>query len=327
MPETSHSRVKFWRRCHRQYHYRYAERLKRKRKAAPLLKGEILHALLDARSMKKNPLAVLETYAKDYKNLFIEEQEMYGDIIGDMRRIYEGYSLEYANDGFEVLASEEFVACDLAGGLRFVGYIDKRVVDKHGRMWLMEHKTGKNIPPAENRYYDLQSLMYVWAFNQTHKTERISGVVWDYIRTKPPTIPQQLKAGGISIAKNITTDHRTFMAAIEEYGLDPLDYSERLDDLKAQESPFYRRITLPNPSQAMIDEIVADFQNTSIELYGLNAVSKARNLCRECSFCEYRDLCDAELRGHDAAFIRKSEFEIREASAHGYQEVSEDVGD
>lgn len=320
MPEASWSRVKTWRRCHRAYDYKYGQRLARKKPKPPLLRGSILHEMLDARALKMNPLAVLKKYNDQYKSLFIEEQEMYGDIINDLRRVYEGYDRLYANDGYTFLSSEEFVATDVVEGLRFVGYIDKRVADKQGRIWLVDHKTGRNIPGADSRYSDLQLLLYVWAYNREHKNERISGVIWDYIRTKPPTVPEVLKKGGLSIAKNINTDYETYMEAIADNDLDPKDYKERLADLKAQESPFYRRITLPNPPACMVDQVVADFQNTAIELHTLAPVSKARTMTRDCSWCEFHSICDAELRGHDAKFVRESEFIIKEPSEHGDEE-------
>jgi hypothetical protein len=320
MPEASYSRVKTWRRCHRMYHYKYHERLARKKPKAPLLKGSILHEMLDARAIKQNPIAILNKYAAQYKSLFIEEREMYGDLIEDLRRIYGGYDRLYADDGLTVLASEEFVATDILDGLRFIGYIDKRVVDKNNRVWIMDHKTGRNIPGVDSRYADLQLLLYVWAYNRDHKHDRISGVIWDYVRTKPPTIPELLKKGGLSVAQNVNTDYETFMTAIQDNDLNPKDYKERLAQLKNQESPFYRRITLPNPPQLMIDQVVADFQNTAIELHTLSKVSKCRNMTKDCSWCEFHSICDAELRGHDADFIRESEFIVKDPSEHGNEE-------
>jgi hypothetical protein len=320
MPVASWSRIRTWRRCHRQFDYKYAQRLARRKPKPPLLRGAILHEMLDARSMKLNPIKILDGYAKQYKSLFVEERELYGDIIEDLRRIYQGYDMQYADDGYKTLASEEFVATDMSNNLRFIGYIDKRVVDQHGRQWIMDHKTGKNIPGADARYSDLQLLLYVWAYNKEHPTDRISGVIWDYVRTKPPTIPELLKKGGLSIAKNINTDYATYMQAIEDNDLDPADYKERLTDLQAQESPFFRRVLLPNPSAKMVEQVVEDFRNTAIECVTLSPVSKARNMTRDCSSCEFHSICDAELRGADADFIRKNEFIVKDPNEHGDQE-------
>jgi hypothetical protein len=255
----------------------------------------------------------------------LEEREIYGDLVEDMKRIYEGYERFYADEKLKVQASEEFVATDIANDIRFIGYIDKRVIDSQGRLWIMDHKTSRSIPGPDARYSDIQLLFYVWAWNREHKHDKVSGVIWDYVRTKPPTIPEVLKSGELSVAKNITTDHYTYFKAIKDNKLDPDNYEEILSRLKAQESPFFLRVRLPNPPPGMVDQVVEDFRNTAIELTHLSKISTARNLGRDCSTCEYFSVCHAELRGQDADYIRKAEYIVKEPRENGEEETEEET--
>lgn len=323
MPQTGFSMVRSYRRCPKQYEYKYIRALQRKKPAPPLIRGSILHEMLDARALNKPAKKVLATYEEKYSGLFREEQETYGeDFLGDIRKIYDGYLRRYgADEGIEWLASEEFVAVDLSKTLRYTGHLDKRLrTQKDGRHWIMDHKTHKNIPTEEHRYSDYQILLYAWAYNQTHPSTPVDGVVWDYIRTKAPRVPEPLKKGGLSQAVNQDTDYATYTRTLAQLKIDPAPYAEFLEGLKKRsETKFYQRIFLPLPPKAMVESVVKDFRETSTIMHGLKVYP--RTMTRDCSWCEYYRLCNSELRGLDAAFIQKTEYEVK---AIGDQNIEED---
>ena len=104
MEQISFSEVNSYRRCPKAWSYRYFERLKRKFKGVRLLRGEILHEMLNAYINTKihglkydgeDPWDVLEVYADKYAAYFEEERELHGDIIGDCGKIFEGYLRKY----------------------------------------------------------------------------------------------------------------------------------------------------------------------------------------------------------------------------------------
>lgn len=316
MPETRYSMVKAYRRCPKSLEYKYIRNLQRVKPAPPLIRGTIIHAMLDARAISTGPrkaLGVWKEYQDKYKKLFLEEQEMFGPtFMEDIKRVYEGYERTYGTleeDGLQYEASEEFVATDLTSDIRYTGHLDKRVITKRdGRRWIMDHKTHRVIPTEEQRFQDYQILMYVWAWNREHPTEPIDGIIWDYIRTKAPTIPEVLKAGGLSQAKNIDTDHYTYVKEMTRLRIDPKPYKEFLAALKARSSErFYLRVKLPSPSKVMVEQVVKDFRETSVIMNGLKVYP--RTMTRDCSWCEFYRLCNAELRGLDAAFVQKTEYE------------------
>ena len=326
---VSFTEVDTYRRCAKRWEYRYKFGLKRKRKAMRLYKGEILHEMLNAhikgRMMRgkytgPDPWDVLDEYEEKYGTYFEEEREEYGvDLVSDCGAIFEGYLRKWRKDPLRYEASEENVYFDLPGKLpRFVGFIDKIALDEQDRRWIMDHKFVERIPTAEDRFAELQLLLYVWAWNQTHRDTPIDGIMWDYARSKAPRVPEPLKSGkGLSKAKNIDTDVYTYQKAIADNNFNPNDYADILKHLEGKEDTFYERVPLPAPSAAMIDEVTQDFLQSSAEIQmkkgkgNLNRCARTMNPFN-CNTCEFRPVCEAHVRQLDANFIIKSDYTQRE---------------
>jgi hypothetical protein len=309
---TGYSKVKSYRRCQKQYELRYIRGMQRKRPAAPLIRGTILHGMLHARAtpgLKAG--AVLAEYEKKFGELFREERDEYGtDFLGDLKRVYDGYLREYgSDDNIKYEASEEKVAIDIGKGLIYEGHLDKRIVTiDNERRWIMDHKSHKNIPTEEQRLNDYQILMYLYAWNLGNPKKKADGIIWDYIRTKPPAIPEALVKGGLTMRANIDTDVSTYMRELTRLRLDPKPYKQHLAEIeKRQKGRFYQRVRLPAPSKSMTRIIVDDFVETSQQMQRTKHF--AHNLTRDCSWCEFQRYCTANVRGLDAEFIMKSEYE------------------
>ena len=58
------------------------------------------------------------------------------------------------------------------------------------------------------------------------------------------------------------------------------------------------------------------------ELIKLGGTLTDRNMTKDCSWCQFYALCHAELRGQDAKYVKKSQYEYREQE-HGDQEEAE----
>jgi len=317
---TGYSMVKSFRRCQKQFELKYIIGLQRKRPAAPLIRGTILHEMLHARATPKLKAgAVLAKYEAKFGELFREERDEYGeDFLGDLKRVYDGYLREYGDDSdIKYEASEEKVEIDIGQiivankkhSLIYQGHLDKRLITlEDERRWLMDHKTHKNIPDEQQRLNDYQILMYLWAWNLGNPKKKADGIIWDYLRTKPPTIPEPLVRGGLSQAKNCDTDVFTYLKEINRLKLDQKDYREYLAMLeKRQRGRFYQRIKLPSPSKGMTKIVVDDFIETSTQMHRTRHF--CHNLTRDCSWCEFYRRCNAEVRGLDYKFIEKTEYE------------------
>lgn len=322
MFEVGFSKVRTYRRCPRAYFYAYVRNLQAKRRPAPMFRGTILHKMLEAwekenrtKAGRRAALQILDQYGEKYAALFEEEREFYGEnFVPDIERIFRGYLREYKDDQWDIEGIEEEIRTPLAKGVEFVGHLDLRIytaADK--RRWLVDRKTMKTIPDANERFYNYQLLLYTWAWNrESSKADAVDGVVWDYLRTKAPTVPEVLKKGGLTQRADLDTDLYTYEQALEENNIDPAPYGEYLQTLANRScGKFYQRISLPNPPGEMVATIVEEFRQTAVVMQHLKVYP--RNMTFQCpSSCEFFNLCRAELAGTNVKFVEKSEYETRE---------------
>lgn len=328
------SRLKTWRRCHRLYNYRYRQFLVRRAPRVQLLRGSILHEMLDAHVKNciskmtldlglKAAAEVLRRYEKEYGKLFKEQQDEYGDLIGDCRQLFSNYVETYSDDRMQVIASEQTIRFELIPGkVEFKCTVDRVMMDSSKpkrRRWLLDTKSHKNLPGEDARFYDLQlGVLYFWAWNRENRRRPADGIIWDYIRTKLPSTPEVLQSGKLSQRANIDTTYAHAAETVRDHcnrtGESPKAYAKWLESLKGREEKFLKRVFLPSPPRVMIDTLVDEMKSTALEIH-MAPDRDERSIIggpMGCSSCEFRDLCMAELRGQDANFIRQSEFKVDE---------------
>lgn len=311
----SQSQIKTMRRCQKKHDYKHNQRLSKKMKAAPLFRGTILHEMIQAKCTGKNPYAVSQEYAAKYRKLFREQREEYGEtFMEDIDRIFAGWDRATVGDGLKYEFIEERGSTELESGTELAFIVDAIAVDKNKRRWLIDRKTHKAIPEDKARASDIQLVLYFWAWNRENPKKKLDGIMWDYLRTKPPTIPEVLKNGQLTQRANIDTDFYTYAAEVTRLQLDPKLYRETLERLRGRGSmDFFERVTLPSPSAELIKSIVDDADETASFIESFGEEAKTRNLTRNCSFdCEFYNLCQAELRGLDSDFVRKTDYEEKD---------------
>ena len=128
----------------------------------------------------------------------------------------------------------------------------------------------------------------------------------------------------LSKRKNIDTDYETYGAAIVENGLNPADYADMLAMLKPRGYvDFFERVRLPNPPKTLVDNVVQDMVTSAKEIKRFRSLGKVpvRSIDRDCRGCEFYELCQAEYRGLDANFIRKSRYEHNKEPRHDHSEA------
>ena len=140
--------------------------------------------------------------------------------------------------------------------------------------------------------------------------EKIDGVCWDYARSKPSTVPEVLKNGQLSKRKNLDCDPYTYLKTVRANNLNDADYVDMLELLEGKEDTFFERVFLPLPGTEMIVEVVSDFLQTAAEIQAKREDGRcARSMSSwNCNSCDFRPLCEAEVRGLDSDYIRKSEY-------------------
>jgi len=308
---THQSHIKCWRSCRRRYWYQYILCLTKRKPPSPLLRGTTIHAMIEERIEGRDPQKPLDALRKEYGKLFLEEREEYGDLPGDIATVMENYFEWYDKDPLFPMPlkkggpkSEHKFQVNLTPSIILEGRVDMFATDKRKKVWLVDHKTVKNMPKGDLRYSDLQSCLYAWAFRDRLK---FYGMCWNYLKFKVPRIPEPLKNGSLSKAKNIDTTWKTYLQAILDNGLDPDDYKDMEEILEGKEEDFFKRNYMPL-SPVIIENIVEEAQITAREMKRKGGKDKTRTIDRHCEWCQYYNLCQAELRGLDADFIRAHDY-------------------
>jgi hypothetical protein len=258
--------------------------------------------------------------AQEFDRMFDEEKDAFGDLPEICANIMESYVYHWREEDstFEVIAVEELCEAELPGGHTLKFKFDGIVEDEYGR-WLMEHKSHRTIPGSTYRFIDMQTARYVWGLNEIGTYGEITGVLWNYIRTKEPTKPQLLKSGRLS-SRKIDTDLLTYVQAIQEYGLDPRDYKDVILTLK-RHNDFFRRERVPKP-KSVIETLVKDSVIIADEIE--RGFEPIRSIERGCEFsCSFLDLCSVELYGGDGDDVRRSKY--RKATGDDYYGYLEDT--
>ena len=315
MFKVSQSKLNLFRKCHRAYHYRYVEELERKLVARPLVFGRVIHEMIEADARGKDGFDILATYEKEQGKLFQSEKDFYGDIIEDIDCIMVEYFNHWENDGLKYTKingrkAEHSFEVEISKGIICEGKIDA-VGSRNGLDLLVEHKSFGPIPPADSRWRDVQTAVYVRMMRELGWPD-VDGLLWDYISSKPPTRPKILKNGKLSTAA-IDTLPETVFRVLDKHKINH-DAPEARTVLKAarlKRSAFFMRIVVPL-KPTVIDAVYRDFVTTAKEVRERHGNAKVRTIGRHCSWCDFEGLCRADLMGGDVEFIKSREYKHRE---------------
>lgn len=316
MFKVSQSKINTARRCMKAYQYKYIEKLKKKAKARPLQFGTLVHEMVEAHAEGKDPFKKLAEISKINQKLFREEVEMYGEIVQDVTYIMTAYfdywegqpksTLVYlphnkkkAEHSFEVMIDKDILA---------TGKID--AVAKSRKMnWLVEHKSHKTFPGLDERWRNMQSAVYV-RFIEMLGWWDVEGTVWDYIRSKPPTRPQLLKAGTLS-TKALDSLPQVVRDVLKANKLKEKDYAELIDSQEANVSTWFQRVYTPT-KKPVVDSLFQDFVVSAKQLRDTNFDKPVpRSIGKHCGWCDFEAVCRAELQGSDSEYVKEREYAVR----------------
>lgn len=361
MPGMNQSRIKMFRRCQKQYSFRYdyaqrffevspTDEMVPKRAKVQLRRGTWLHALQQAHNLEWAAASgfkikdlvgwedVHASFVAEYDQLFDEEKEEYGDLPFECERLFRGYLRFWRDEAEQYRVARlhdnspaiEFLVehrlPKIPREFPFKGRLDLMVEDQeYGGLWIRDAKWVKSIPDDDERMMSPQNCMYVWASRRMGYDVR--GFIYDYGRTKAPTIPRTLKRGVLSTAQRMDTDYYTYLQAIKElHGAHWKDYAttvyrEKLIALKQRNILWYRRERIPvedhKIKQALIEFIVSvrDIQRRSKH--------SPRTYTYNCRWgCEYHSLCTAEFAGLDIEPLVEADYTTTEER---YYEPEEDL--
>jgi hypothetical protein len=309
--KVSQSKVKTWRMCHRAYHLKYVEKLRRRRIRRPFRFGNIIHNMLEADSNGDDPFKTLDKMAKVDKKVFIQEKEAYGDIIGDSRTIMEHYfdywpknSLTFLRRGTK--CAEHDFEVEIAKGIVAKGKIDAVAKTPNKLKWLVENKSFKRLPNEDHRWRNLQSVVYIRTIEMMGWWDNMAGTCWNYIKSKPPTVPETLKSGKLS-TRSIDTLPGVVLDTIRANKMNPKDYKELLENAEASQKGFFLRIFNP-VNKSVVDKVFQGFVDTAKEMSQYHGIKSDMNVDRHCEYCDYEAICRAELTNSDVDFVKEREY-------------------
>lgn len=309
----SNSKVKTFRRCEKKYEFKYVMGLKPKARAVQLERGSWVHDLLMHHYDGKDWRERHAELTREFTATFEEEREGHEDLPKECSRIMRSYLHRYreTDSGLHVVDSEVDEVVTLPNGIEFNFIIDLIVEEPDGGQWLWDHKTVKSFMDADFMLLDAQLTRYYWSAEQMGYKPR--GVIFNEIRTKPPSVPALTQKGALSRAK-IDTDYLTYASAIKRYGLKPNDYREqllRLRRLDRSESnhPFFRRTRMPR-DKPVTQQMMAELVMTAREIRAAEKRAQfPRTPDKACTWdCEFRDPCIIQLQGGDIRDVIKMRF-------------------
>jgi hypothetical protein len=341
MAAWNQSRIKMFRRCQKQYSFRYDMAAKMgldasremipKRKKVQLYRGTWLHALIQALMLEwaevgdvKTWQEVHEGFVEEFEGLFDEEKDELGDLPNDVMRLFSAYLRFWKEDTdrYSVAMDDddpliEFVVEESLKkyGIDqpFKGRIDLVVEDNElGGLWIWDHKSVGRIPSDDERMMSPQNAMYVWALRRAGYD--IRGFVYNYMRTKAPAIPRVLRSGTLSMAQRMDTDYYTYVQAIKDlHGARWKEYAKavyrgKLLQLRERDRLWFLRQAIPVETHK-IQEALREFVITVRDIERRNQKYPPRSYFYSCRWnCEYHDLCVAEYAGLDIDDMVKHDF-------------------
>jgi hypothetical protein len=321
---VTHSMIKAFRGCPRQTLYKQVERLKPRLLSKPLRRGTWMHHLLEEHHAGRDWRKMHRALSAKYNELFDEEKDLYGDLPTECLALMESYIWHYREDPWKVLETEFTVEAEFPDGTLYRGKVDALIENAFG-LWIVDHKTHGQLPDHGFRLLDAQSALYLWAARRMKIP--VEGFIWNYLKTKAPSVPTLLKDGSRLSKRLGETDYLTYTKAIQQLKRDrgyritraDVELANRLKGYRyvpgePQLSPFFRRDLLEK-DDAMLKRVAMEAYHTAKRMAAYpfdNRDIVERNVdshkCRR--FCGYQDLCTVELMGGNPTPILRSSFKV-----------------
>jgi hypothetical protein len=225
--------------------------------------------------------------------------------------------LSYSEHDFaiplEELVSKKYRAA--AVGVVFKGQVDGLAKTPNKLRWLFETKTFDKMPGDDERWRNLQSVVYIRAVKHLGWMKSVDGVCWNYVMSKTPTVPQLLKSGKTLSVRDITTLPSVVVAAIKVHKLKIADHAKLMERAEASRNNYFQRIFTP-VNETIADQIFDGFVETAIEMRDNAGRKKDQNIGRHCSWCDYEPICRAQLTGGDVDYVKSIEFVKEDPEAY-----------
>ena len=308
----SYSRFSLYLRCPYAHFLRYNERISSVTPCRPLHFGSDFHKLLEVRTSKAQINAEWKRMRDEFYEMPANWQTELGDNYPeDLKAIFSDYMHQWKGTPLPDETEHSFELPLYKGSdILFVGVIDELYKHDEG-IDIGEHKTFSMPPNMNTLTMNAQKSLYCKAaemlWGQLPKKVR-----WDYIKSSPAKYPIWLeKSGRFSTAASKDITPRSWARACKERGIDDPEILKQGEAYKGNESNFFFRVE-QDVYPEMVENVYEGFVYTCKDIVKNGKVNKTKNLTKECAWCEYRDICMAELSGGDREYVISEKFERKE---------------
>lgn len=342
VPITTNSMVKTFRGCPKQADYKYAQRLKPKRGGAALKRGVWMHELLELHHNGEDWRKRHAQLSSKFNEMFDEEREYYGDLPTIILKMMEAYIWHYKNDDWIVHETEVTLEAKLPDGSLGRGKVDG-IAETHDGLYIVDHKTHGRLPSLTFRLLDVQNDYYVWLARKMGIP--VKGFIWNYIKWKLPAEPELVykNTKNPRLSKRMgETDYPTYTTALKKHKAENpnfritqehIDFQQYLKSVRYNPenpvltSPFFERRTL-DFDIGRVKQTMRELLHTSERMhpYPFGSDRVERQPGKQCDFCDFRELCQAEMLGGDTKLIRRNLFTIGDPQEYYNDRAGEAVG-
>lgn len=314
MITISHSRVQAYLSCPYMHYLRYVEKIVKAGKTRPLQFGSDFHKLLELRSDKKAVKKAFRNISEAYYDLDPASQADLGeDYLQNLKEIFTDYMKVYKKAPIPDKTETKFeipIGKYKGEQVIFNGIIDELYEGDDG-LTIGEHKTFSRKPDLVTVVMNTQKCLYAKAV-QILTGSLPREVMWDYIKSSPAQEPVWLeKSEKFSEAKNNNITQYSWKRACKHRGITDPDILKKGSDLYSGNiHGFFFRYTEEYIPE-MVDDIFKGFKYTARDIVIHGEKNKTRHTGPNCSWCEYKGICYAELTGGNAQYVRQRDFKER----------------
>lgn len=220
-------------------------------------------------------------------------------------------------DAWEVISTEypyerEFPKL----GVKLRATVDMVVRDRSG-VWIVEHKTTSHIPDPLWRSVDPQTAIQLYLVESSGIP--VEGILFNYVLTKDPPVPEVTKKGLFSERKIVTTSWAFDQAkavVVSEWKSDKGDFgdmSKYLDMKRAEmvnDSLWFQRFRIFRSPEMLLETM----RDVAATVGNIKAAAerghylRARHIISCQQFCTYGDLCATEYQRGTVSHMREEMF-------------------
>ena len=248
------------------------------------------------------------SYVEDIATIFIDYQQLY-----TANKIEEEV---YGRSQHEVefnIPIGKLIINNKQLDVYFTGVIDEVLITETGIGGIVEHKTFNQRPNPLFLTMNTQIALYAKAYKHLYKRP-LQRVVWDYVKSTPATEPALLKSGKLSEAATKSVTPYSYRRACARHGLTPDPAKENVYAYNFEEF-FFRRTIEVNP--LVVKKVWKDFKITILDMIKSyqGKSNTVQHITKDCSWCDYRDICMVEFGGGETKDIIEEKFEKKGENA------------